>query len=138
MTDFEVACDALAKAGMEHAGLRVHYAEAVLAALQAACPEPCGDRLDDEPVLDDREEETARLVAAAGIAPRAESVQIWRESIAEQARLDRLNKVAFVGGALKSALERIAERYAVHHVTGDDAGLREALRSALAIVEADR
>lgn len=87
-----------------------------------------------EPVLGDQEEETARLLAAAGLTPDPAVVQRWYAAIDQQVP----NEEAFLAGALKSALERIAERYAVHHVTGEDAGMREALRLALAIVEADR
>lgn len=90
-----------------------------------------------EPVLDDREEETARLIAAAGLTPDPAAVQRWRDRIAVQIQVNE-HAGWFVAAALKAEVERIAERYAVHHVTGEDAGMREALRSALAIVEADR
>jgi hypothetical protein len=46
--DFEVAVAALAEAGVQHAQLRAHYAEAVLSALAATRPAICSDHWDED------------------------------------------------------------------------------------------
>jgi hypothetical protein len=48
--DFDAAVQALADAGVQHAQLRAHYAEAVLRALAASRPAVCTDHWDEDTI----------------------------------------------------------------------------------------